>query len=96
MEQALKQLQEAEEELKKHREFPKILYSIANEVKCLYYWQKQDFKLYNEVVQKFLAYTEGYKINSEDQYDISVKAVLSLLLCNSSLNFGDILTNEFF
>lgn len=64
LEEGIKLLNETEEKLKQHRTFPKILYSIINEVKCLYYWQREDFKLFNEVIQKYLAYTDLEKLNS--------------------------------
>ena len=87
---------DAEKELKLYRSFPKLIFSSINEVKAIYYWNKKDFQNYSKSTLNYLAYANVLKFSPEEKLEISRKLVLSLLLCNSSLNFGDVVQNPFF
>lgn len=96
VEQSMSKLEETEKEMNKLRNYPKILYSILNFTKMTYYWRKQDMLEFTKAAHQYLAYTERFKLNREEQLDISERIVSASLISDSILNFGDILETDFF
>jgi hypothetical protein len=95
VEGAMNKIKETEVQLLKLRNFPKLLYSVLNFVKSDYYWRKEDFQNYHQTIQQFLVYTDNEKLSMDDQKLISERTVLSALLSEKVLSFGDILESPF-
>lgn len=89
-------LSEVEEKLREYRSFPKLIFAGLHEVKSHYFWIKKDFLNYNQAAMKFLAYRDPRKISKRERLELASRVVLSLLLCKESLNFGEVVQNEFF
>lgn len=83
-----------ETEIEKIREFPKIIFSALNFTKAIYFWEKQDFKMYYDSIMTFLAYFEKSKLSGEENLEICERTILSALVCESILNFGEIMKME--
>lgn len=95
VEGAMNKIKETETQLLKLRNFPKLLYSVLNFVKSDYYWRKEDFQNYHQTILQFLVYTDNDKLSLDDQKLISERTVLSALVSDKVLSFGDILESPF-
>lgn len=96
VEQAVARLEEAEREMAKLRNYPKLLHSALNYTRMAYHWRKADMPNFVKSAHQYLAYTDKRKFSPEEQLDISTRVVAASLVSDSVLNFGDILDNEFF
>ena len=95
VEGAMEKLKTTEVQLLKLRNFPKLLYSVLNFVKSDYYWRKEDFQNYHQTILQFLVYTDNERLSLDDQKLISERTVLSALVSDKVLSFGDILESPF-
>jgi len=96
IEEGSKLINEIEEKLKEFRSYPNIIFARLNEVKLIYFWKKEDYSLFNSVIFKYLAYADTERLHIKEKIELARKTILSLLLCDSTLNFTGITTNEFF
>ena len=88
-------LKTTEASLMQLRNFPKLLYSVLNFVKADYYWRKDDLENYHATILQYLVYTERDRLSEEERAVISERAVLSALVSDKVLSFGDILESDF-
>ena len=94
LENGYRMFNEVEKELEGIREFPKIIFSSLNYTKAIYYWDKQDFKMYYDSIMTFLAYIEKSKLSGDENLEICERTILSALVCESILNYGEIMKIE--
>ena len=96
LEEGLKVLKEAEVLIEAFRSVPKVIYASMNSSKALYYWKKADIESFQTSISQFLAYSDEKKLSVDEQVDIAERTLVSALLSDNVLLFGDFLVSNFF
>ena len=89
-------LKKSETVIEAFREIPKIVYSVLQQTKSLFYWHKKDFDNFYSVAVKWLAYLDEKKLTHEQQVEFAEHILIAGLINNETLSFGNLIEHSIF
>lgn len=90
----LASLKAAENLLSGIRSIPKILFAYLHGLKAEHLWSKQKYNEFFPAVMQQMAYTDPSHLSKDRVLELAERAVVSALVSNELLSFGDLIANE--
>lgn len=90
----LASLKAAETSLSCIRSIPKILFAYLHGLKAEHLWSKKKYNEFFPAVMQQMAYTNPSHLSKDRVLQLAERAVVSALVSNELLSFGDLIANE--